>query len=170
MTKRPPANGGKVRVGVLGATGMVGQRFAQLLEHHPQFVITAMAASDRSQGKRYVDATAWRLPGEMPANVRDLTVQAPAPPLDCDVIFSSLPGDIARDVEGKFAAAGYPVITNSSAYRMDDGVPLLIPEINADHLKLLDKCKEGGFIVTNPNCSTVVVAMSLAPLHRVFGI
>lgn len=160
----------KVRVGILGATGMVGQRFAQLLEHHPQFTITALAASDKSQGKNYADACVWRLPGEMPAALRGIKVQACAPPLDCDVIFASLPGDIARDVEGKFAAAGYPVITNSSAYRMDDGVPLIIPEVNADHLQLLDKCKEGGFIVTNPNCSAVVVAMALAPLHKAFGV
>ena len=170
MSKRPPRGNGKVRVGILGATGMVGQRFAQLLEHHPDFVITAMAASDKSVGKCYAEATRWRLAGDMPEGVRGIKVQACEPPLDCDVIFASLPGDIAREVEGKFAAAGYPVITNSSAYRMDDGVPLIIPEINADHLKLLDACGEGGYIVTNPNCSAVVVTMALAPLHRAFGI
>ena len=160
----------KIRVGVLAATGMVGQRFVQLLEHHPDFVITAVAASDKSVGKYYAEATKWRLAGDIPENVRGLRVQACEPPLDCDVIFASLPGDIAREVEGSFAKAGYPVITNSSAYRMDDGVPLIIPEVNADHLKLLDACGDGGYIVTNPNCSTAVIAMALAPLHKAFGV
>src|SRR5215216_5198149 len=115
----------KFRVGILGATGMVGQRFIQLLAEHPQFEVTAVAASDRSQGKPYGEACSWRLTGEMPAVVRSLIVQQPAPPLDCELVFSSLPGDIARESEGSFAAAGYPVISNSSAYRMDADVPLL---------------------------------------------
>jgi aspartate-semialdehyde dehydrogenase len=159
-----------VRVGILGATGTVGQRFVQLLQGHPDFRITALAASDRSQGKPYGEACVWRLPGEMPAAVRSLPVQAPAPPLDCDVVFSSLPADVARDAEGAFAAAGYPVISNSSAYRMDAGVPLLIPEINADQLCLLDGRTGPGFIVTNPNCSTIMVALALAPLHQRWGV
>ena len=161
-----------VRVGILGATGTVGQRFVQLLQGHPDFRITALAASDRSQGKPYGEACVWRLPGEMPAAVRSLPVQAPAPPLDCDVVFSSLPADVARDAEGAFAAAGYPVISNSSAYRMDAGVPLLIPEVNADHLCVLDGRgrEERGFIVTNPNCSTIMVALALAPLHQRWGV
>src|SRR5215510_11957614 len=120
----------KYRVGILGATGMVGQRFIQLLADHPQFEVSAVAASDRSQGKAYGDACSWRLTGEMPASVRSMQVQAPAPPLDCDLVFSSLPGDIARETEGSFAKAGYPVISNSSAFRMDEDVPLLIPEVN----------------------------------------
>src|SRR6266496_1547438 len=128
----------KFKVGILGATGMVGQRFIQLLEDHPQFEITALAASDRSQGKPYAEACTWRLPGELPSFVRKLVVQAPEPPLECDLVFSSLPGDIARETEGNFAAAGYPVISNSSAYRLDSDVPLLIPEVNPDHLGLLD--------------------------------
>ena len=159
-----------VRVGILGATGTVGQRFVQMLQGHPDFRITALAASDRSQGKPYGEACVWRLPGEMPAAVRSLPVQAPAPPLDCDVVFSSLPADVARDAEGAFAAAGYPVISNSSAYRMDAGVPLLIPEINADQLCLLDGRTGPGFIVTNPNCSTIMVALALAPLHQRWGV
>jgi len=159
-----------VRVGILGATGTVGQRFVQLLEHHPRFVVTALAASDRSQGKPYADACAWRLPGDMPAGVRRLPVRSPEPPLDCDVVFSSLPGEIAREVEGAFAAAGYPVLTNSSAFRMDDDVPLLIPEVNAEHLALLEGRRGKGFIVTNPNCSTVVLALALAPLHDRFSV
>jgi aspartate-semialdehyde dehydrogenase len=165
----------KLRVGILGATGTVGQRFIQLLEDHPQFEVTALAASDRSQGKTYAEACKWRLPGEMPARVRSLMVEAPRPPLDCDLVFSSLPGEMAREVEGDFARAGFPVISNSSAYRMDEDVPLLIPEINHEHLSLLKRQvaareSKGGFIVTNPNCSTVMLAMALAPLHARFGV
>jgi aspartate-semialdehyde dehydrogenase len=164
----------KYRVGILGATGMVGQRFIQLLENHPQFEITAVAASDRSQGKSYGDACTWRLNGEMPQPVRSLPVQSPNPPLDCDLVFSSLPGDIARQTEGDFATAGYPVISNSSAFRMDEDVPLLIPEVNHQHLDLLARQRQrytsGGFIVTNPNCSTIMLALALAPLHATFGI
>jgi aspartate-semialdehyde dehydrogenase len=164
----------KYRVGILGATGTVGQRFIQLLENHPQFEVTAVAASDRSQGKAYGEACSWRLPGEMPKGVRSLRVQAPAPPLECDLVFSSLPGDIARETEDSFAAAGYPVITNSSAFRMDEDVPLLIPEVNHQHLNLLARQRQrytsGGFIVTNPNCSAVALALALAPLHAAFGV
>src|SRR6185369_9608778 len=151
---------------------MVGQRFIQLLAAHPQFEVTAVAASDRSQGKAYGDACSWRLTGEMPPKVRAMIVQPPAPPLDCDLVFSSLPGDIARETEGSFAAAGYPVISNSSAYRMDPDVPLLIPEVNHEHLGLIARQQypSGGFIVTNPNCSTIMLALALAPLHASFGI
>ncbi len=167
-------NSRKFKVGILGATGMVGQRFIQLLEKHPQFEVTAVAASDRSRGKAYGEACSWRLQGEMPAKVRSMQVQAPAPPLDCDLVFSSLPGDIARETEGSFAAAGYPVISNSSAFRMDEDVPLLIPEVNHQHLELLPRQRKqytsGGFIVTNPNCSTIMLALALAPLHASFGI
>ncbi len=165
----------KYRVGILGATGMVGQRFIQLLEDHPQFEVSALAASDRSQGKRYADTCKWRLAGDMPVCTRSLVVQAPQPPLDCDLVFSSLPGDIARQTEGSFANEGYPVISNSSAYRMDSDVPLLIPEVNHDHLRLLEAQRarrEGtkGFIITNPNCSTIMLALALAPLHARFGV
>jgi len=164
----------RLRVGILGATGMVGQRFIQLLQDHPQFEITALAASDRSQGKRYAEACSWRLGGEMPATVKSMLVEAPAPPLDCDLVFSSLPGDIARQTEAAFAQAGYPVISNSSAFRMDADVPLLIPEVNHEHLALLDAQKarypSGGLIVTNPNCSTIMLALALAPLHKRFGV
>src|SRR5712671_192603 len=111
------------RVGILGATGVVGQRFIQLLENHPQFEVTALAASDRSQGKAYAEACTWRLPGEMPEPVKKIFVQAPAPPLDCDFVFSSLPGEVAGDAEESFAKAGFPVITNSSPHRMDADVP-----------------------------------------------
>jgi len=164
----------KLRVGILGATGMVGQRFIQLLENHPQFEITAVAASDRSQGKTFGEACTWRLTGEMPQAIRSLKVQPPAPPLDCDLVFSSLPGDIARETESSFAKAGYPVISNSSAFRMDEDVPLLIPEVNHDHLGLLGRQRSGfpsgGFIVTNPNCSTIGLVLALAPIHLAFGV
>jgi aspartate-semialdehyde dehydrogenase len=165
----------KFRVGILGATGTVGQRFVELLEGHPQFEVTALAASDRSQGKPYHEACAWRLAGEMPASVRTLVVSAPQPPLDCDLIFSSLPGERARTTEDAFARAGYPVISNSSAFRMDEDVPLLIPEINHEHLALIETQRrtrgyERGYIVTNPNCSTIMIALALAPLHARFGI
>jgi aspartate-semialdehyde dehydrogenase len=128
----------KYRVGILGATGTVGQRFIQLLDGHPQFEVAALAASDRSQGKAYSEACAWRLPGDMPEAVRGLRVQAPEPPLDCEIVFSSLPGDIARETEESFARAGHAVISNSSALRMDEDVPLLIPEVNHEHLAQLD--------------------------------
>lgn len=106
----------------------------------------------------------------MPAAVRDLPVRPPEPPLDCDVVFSSLPADVARPAEAAFAQAGYPVISNSSAFRMDDDVPLVVPEINADHLGLLDGRRGTGFVVTNPNCSAVMVTLALAPLHARFGV
>lgn len=165
----------KIRVGILGATGMVGQRFVQLLESHPHFEVAALAASARSEGKTYAEACAWRLPSEMPARARDLKVVAPEPPLDCELVFSSLPGEMARETEGAFVRAGYAVISNSSAYRMDEDVPLLIPEVNHEHLALLEKqgTRKGagrGFIVTNPNCSTIMLALALAPLHARFHV
>lgn len=165
----------KLRAGILGATGTVGQRFIQLLAGHPQFEVTALAASDRSAGKSYAEACIWRLPGEMPDRVKAIIVQSPAPPLDCDVVFSSLPGEIAGEAEAGFARAGYPTITNSSSHRMAADVPLLIPEINHGHLALIETQRaargfDRGFIVTNPNCSTIVIAMALAPLHAAFGI
>jgi aspartate-semialdehyde dehydrogenase len=165
----------KYRVGILGATGVVGQRFIQLLQNHPQFEVTALAASDRSQGKSYAQACTWRLPGEMPEAARPIVVQAPAPPLDCDFVFSSLPGDIADHAEEDFARAGYPVISNSSSHRMGADVPLLIPEVNPEHLALIDIQRRNrgfgrGFIVTNPNCSAIAIVLALAPLHARFGI
>lgn len=165
----------KYRVGILGATGTVGQRFVELLEDHPQFEVTALAASDRSAGKPYAEACAWKLAGTVPEYVRDIVVQPIEPPLDCELVFSSLPSTVAREAEGAFARAGFPVISNSSSYRMDEDVPLLIPEINADHLDLiaLQKQKRGfdkGFIVTNPNCAVISIAPPLAALDRQFGV
>src|SRR5437763_13482986 len=133
--RRPVRQGaamGKIRVGILGATGTVGQRFIQLLEQHPQFTVTALAASDRSQGKPYAEACAWRLPGAVPDAVRGLVVQAPEPPLDCDVVFSSLPSDVAGPVDTRFARAGYPGVAHSSPHRPDQPGPLLIPAAAPD--------------------------------------
>lgn len=165
----------KYRVGILGATGTVGQRFIQLLQGHPQFEISALAASDRSAGKTYAEACAWKLNGTIPENVREIEVTPIEPPIDCDIVFSSLPSSVARETEELFARAGFPVISNSSSYRMDEDVPLLIPEINADHLGLIDvqRQKRGfgkGFIVTNPNCAVASFAPPLAALQRKFGI
>ncbi len=162
--------GPKVRLGILGATGTVGQRMIALADGHPQFVVTAVAASERSQGRPYGEACVWRLPGEMPAAVRSLPVRSPEPPLDCDLVLSSLPAEVAGDVETQFAEAGYPVVSNSSSHRMDAGVPLLVPEINPGHLALLEPRGGGGFIVTNPNCSTIMLALALAPLQARFGV
>lgn len=163
---------GKLRVGILGATGTVGQRFLQLLDAHPQFEVAALAGSDRSRGKTYAEACLWRLPGEMPERVRSIVVEEPTPNLDCDFVFSSLPGEIARDTESLFRDAGYPVISNSSAFRMDEDVPLLVPEVNPDHLALIDRqlAQHRGFIVTNPNCVAIGVALALASLEQAFGI
>lgn len=162
-------------MGILGATGTVGQRFVQLLENHPQFEITALAASDRSAGKPYAQACAWKLAGAMPNYVKEIVVEAIAPPLDCELVFSSLPTGVARETEEAFARAGFPVISNSSAYRMDEDVPLLIPEINAEHLALIEiqQQRRGfgkGFIITNPNCAVVSFAPPLAALDKRFGV
>lgn len=165
----------KYNVGILGATGTVGQRFIQLLENHPQFTVTALAASDRSAGKPFAEACAWKLSGGMPESVKNITVQPIEPPLDCEIVFSSLPSNVARETEQLFARAGYPVISNSSSYRMDEDVPLLIAEINHEHLGLIEvqRQKRGftsGFIVTNPNCAVVSFAPPLAALDRRFGV
>ncbi|HEX2639374.1 MAG TPA: aspartate-semialdehyde dehydrogenase [Pyrinomonadaceae bacterium] len=165
----------KYRVGILGATGTVGQRFIQLLDGHPQFDVAALAASDRSAGKPYAEACAWKLAGSIPEAARGIVVEPIEPPLDCDIVFSSLPSSIARDTEEAFARAGYPVISNSSSYRMDEDVPLLIAEINHEHVGLIDTQRERrgfgeGFIVTNPNCAVTSFAPPLAALHRRFGV
>jgi aspartate-semialdehyde dehydrogenase len=165
----------KIKVGVLGATGAVGQRFAQLLADHPYFDLVVVAASDRSAGKRYRDATKWILTEPMPDHLGEMIVQEMSTNLACELIFSALPTESARDWESRFAAAGYGVFSNASAHRMDDDVPLLIPEVNPDHLGLLahQQAKRGwerGFVVTNPNCTSIPMTMALAPLQPLFGI
>jgi len=165
----------KLKVGILAVTGTVGQRFVQLLENHPWFAVTELAASDRSVGQTYERACAWKLARPMPEAVKKLIVKAPEPNLDCDFVFSSLPSEVAGEIEEAFAKAGYPVISNSSHHRMDEDVPLLIPEINADHINIIPFQKERrgydkGFIVTNPNCSAIGLVLALAPLHKAFGL
>jgi aspartate-semialdehyde dehydrogenase len=165
----------KRRIGILGATGLVGQRLAHMLRDHPTFEISAVAASDRSVGRPYGEACPWRLPVEMPASVARLRVEPCEPPLDCDLVVSSLPTAAALEAEPAFAAAGYPVVSNSSALRMDDDVPLVVPEANADHLALVDAQRrrrgfDRGFVVTNPNCSTIALVLALAPLDARFGL
>ncbi len=165
----------KIKVGILGATGFVGQRFAQLLENHPWFEITVLAASDRSVGKVYEEACLWRLSTLMPERLKNLKVHPVEPKLDCDFVFSSLPSSMAREVEETFAKAGYPVISNSSNFRMVQDVPLLVPEINADHCDIIplqqkQRNYEKGFIATNPNCTTITLVLGLAPIEQTFGI
>src|SRR5216110_2718139 len=162
-----------IEVGILGATGMVGQQFIALLAKHPWFKVTWLGASERSQGKAYRDAAAWRLPAAAPDDVLKRVVEQAAPGNAPKLVFSGLDSGVAGEIEGAFANAGHVVISNSRNYRMDAVVPLMIPEVNADHLKLLDAQKAArgwkGRIVTNPNCSTIVLAMALAPLRQ-FGL
>lgn len=166
----------KVKVGILGATGMVGQRFIQLLENHPWFEVSALAASERSAGKPYYESMTgrWKLETPIPAAVRGMEVKECLPNLDCRLVFSALDSSIAGPVEEEFARAGYVVSSNSKNHRMDPDVPLLIPEVNGDHLEIIGKQKERmdstGFIVTNPNCSVIGVVMALAPIHREYTV
>jgi aspartate-semialdehyde dehydrogenase len=164
----------KIPVGILGATGVVGQRFVQLLENHPWFEVAWLAASDRSEGKPYHEATRWRLKTSMPARVAGMRLSAAAPEGAPRVIFAALDTAIALEMEPKFAQAGCAVVTNSSALRMQKDVPLVIPEVNADHIKLLEcqawRRQSRGFVVTNPNCSAIGLVIALKPLHDLFGI
>ena len=162
------------QIGILGATGMVGQRFIQLLENHPWFEVAWLAASDRSSGKRYGDAVRWKLDTQLPQRIADMPVSAAEPTGAPKVVFAALDADIAREMEPKFAAAGSAVISNSSAFRMHPNVPLVIPEVNAEHLHLIDeqswRKESGGYIVTNPNCSAIGLVLALRPLEERFGI
>lgn len=162
---------GAIEVGVLGATGAVGQQFVRLLEGHPQFKLTWLAASDRSAGKRYAEATQWRLSSPRPADAADLMVQTPTPGTGPQLVFSGLDASVAEQIEGDFARAGHVVVSNARNYRMHPAVPLLIPEINPEHLALKPAQAPHwkGLIVTNPNCSTVFLSMALAPLRQ-FGL
>lgn len=164
----------KIPVAVLGATGTVGQRLIALLERHPWFELTAIAASDNSAGRRYGEAVRWHLPTPIPAAVREMVVQPSRPPLDARLVFSALPTDAAKQAEDDFANAGYVVSTNSSPHRMDADVPLLVAEVNGAHLALVEAQKRrrgsGGYIVANPNCSTIQLALALKPVHDAFGI
>jgi len=164
----------KVPVGILGATGVVGQRFIQLLEHHPWFEVAWLAASDRSAGLPYGEAAKWRLKTAIPSKVANMTVSPAEPKGAPKVIFAALDAGIAREMEPAFADAGHAVITNSSAFRMQEDVPLVIPEVNPDHVRVLETQKwyhkNKGFIVTNPNCSAIGLVIALKPLQLAFGL
>src|SRR5258707_13339727 len=149
----------KIPVGILGATGVVGQRFIQLLERHPWFEVAWLAASDRSSGKRYGDAAKWKLDTPLPKHIAEMPVSPATPEGAPKIIFAALDAEIAREMEPAFAAAGCAVISNSSAFRMQEDVPLVIPEVNADHLGLIEeqawRRESGGDIVTNAKCSAL---------------
>ena len=129
----------KIKVGILGATGAVGQRFVSMLQGHPWFEITALCASERSEGKRYADACKWNLRGDMPAHLRDVILQPCEPTIDCEIVFGGLPNDVAGPIEQNFAAAGYIVCSNSRNHRYEADVPLLIPEVNPEHMGLIER-------------------------------
>jgi aspartate-semialdehyde dehydrogenase len=164
----------KIPVGILGATGVVGQRFIQLLENHPWFEVSWLAASERSEGNTYAEAASWRLATPIPDRIARMQVSPAKPDGAPKVIFAALDSGIARQLEPLFADAGCAVVSNSSAFRMPADVPLCIPEVNADHLKLIEcqswRRKNGGFMVTNPNCSATGLTIALAPLDRAFGL
>ena len=164
----------KVPVAVLGATGAVGQRFVQLLTDHPWFEIVALAASERSAGRPYADACNWVIPGDPPPFASEMIVSSLEPTLPARLVFSALPASVAREVEPLFAQAGYAVCSNASAFRYEPDVPLVIPEVNADHLALIERQRAergwSGLIVTSPNCTTTGIAMPLKPLDVAFGL
>jgi aspartate-semialdehyde dehydrogenase len=163
----------RIPVAILGATGMVGQRLIQRLANHPQFEVVAVAASARSAGKPYRQATTWRLPGESFGAVGDqivLPCTVEAMPKGVCLAFSALDAGPAKDIEGAFRQAGWAVVSNASAYRDDPLVPLVVPEINPEHLSMLEAQPGPGFILTNPNCCAIPLAMALAPLDEAFGV
>ncbi|HJK43549.1 MAG TPA: aspartate-semialdehyde dehydrogenase [Methanocorpusculum sp.] len=161
-----------IHVGVLGATGAVGQRFVQLLANHPWFTLSTLTASDRSAGKTYGSVVNWRLDSPFPESVKDIVVSPTTVDAvkDCDIVFSALPADIATTLESEIADAGVGVFSNASSHRMEEDVPLMIAEVNPEHAAHIDVQKKNhnreGFIVTNPNCSTIMLATALAPLRK----
>lgn len=164
-----------ISVAVLGATGSVGQRFISLLDDHPWFKVVALAASDRSVGQRYADAVRWVLNDPMPSYARDMVV-VPARPesIQARIVFSALPADLARDLEPQFAQAGMNVCSNASSYRREEDVPLLLPEVNADHVYIVKRQRLArgwsGCLTTNPNCTSVGLTVALKALDDVFGV
>ncbi len=167
---------GKKKAVVLGATGMMGQKFVQLLAHHPWLEVSAVAASDRSVGKSYAASTGGQMMRRLPVGLGELQVVEAAPRAiaDPDIVFSALPTEVAGPIEEDFAKAGFPVFSNASSHRMDHDVPLLNPEVNADHASLVEEQKRrtkwDGFIVANPNSTTAILSLSLKPLHDRFGL
>ncbi len=164
----------KLPVGILGATGIVGQRFVQLLEHHPWFEVAWLAASERSDGRLYGEAARWKLKTPVPARAAEMRISSANPENAPKIIFAALDAAVAKELEPRFAEAGHAVISNSSAFRMQKDVPLVIPEVNPDHLKVLEcqswRRNSGGFMVTNSNCSAMGLVLALAPLHQQFGL
>jgi aspartate-semialdehyde dehydrogenase len=165
----------RTKVGILGATGMVGQRFVELLTDHPWFEVSYLGASEKSTGKSYEAACAWKLPFPMPEWAKNLKVEDAVPGADGRIIFSGLDSAVAGPIEESFALAGYVVVSNASSHRMAEDVPLVIPEINPDHLALIEVQKknrnyDSGYLITNPNCSTITLSLALSPLEREFGI
>lgn len=161
----------KIDIAILGATGSVGQKFVELLSDHPWFQIAEVAASEKSSGKKYKDATNWIMQSKLEDRVAELEVKSCQPNLDSKFVFSALDASVAGEIESDFAKAGYYVISNARNHRFDNDVPLVIPEVNPDHLEIVKQQKFGkGFIVTNPNCSTIGLVLALKPLHEKFGI
>ena len=163
----------RIEVGILGATGMVGQHFIKFLDGHPLFHLTWLGASERSAGKRYADAAKWHLGGAAPADIAARKVEDAKPGNAPKLVFSAMDASVATDIEQAFAAAGHVVVSNSRNHRMESDVPLLVPEINPGHLQLIPRQQAArgwkGKIVTNPNCSTIVLTMGLAPVMK-FGV
>jgi aspartate-semialdehyde dehydrogenase len=160
----------RFEVAVLGATGTVGQKFIVLLQDHPFFEVKEVVASERSAGKLYREACSWKQNTPMPDNVGDLRVKGINDSIRSSILFSGLDSSVAGPAEDAYANAGHIVISNSKNHRMDRHVPLVIPEINSDHLELIYKQQCKGAIVTNPNCSTIFATMAIAPLHKKFGV
>ena len=165
----------QIPVAVLGATGSVGQRFVSLLDHHPWFKVVALAASDRSVGQKYADACRWILNDPLPEYARDLVVvPATTDCIDAKIVFSALHNEIAKDLEPQFAQAGFAVCSNASSYRRAEDVPLLLPEINADHIQLVKEQRQkrgwSGAILTNPNCTSTGLTIALKALDKAFGV
>ena len=163
----------RIDAGILGATGTVGQQFIRLLERHPWFRPAWLAASERSEGRRYLEATSWRVPSPIPSGIADARLEACVPGRGPQLVFSGLDAAAAQEIEPAFAAAGHIVVSNARSFRMDPRVPLVIPEVNPGHLALLPHQRRergwSGAVVTNPNCSTIVLSMVLAALRH-FGI
>ena len=160
----------KKKVAVLGATGMIGQTLIRLLEGHPWFTIDALVASESSAGKKYSEKCRWVLKEPMPESVREMQILDTSADLDAHILFSALDSNVAEEIELDFKGKGHVIVSNASSHRMASDVPLVIPEVNPDHLQLVNNGGKGGWIVTNPNCSAVVIALALAPISGEYGI
>ncbi|MBN2678014.1 MAG: aspartate-semialdehyde dehydrogenase [Anaerolineaceae bacterium] len=164
----------KIPAAILGATGVVGQRFIQMLAEHPWFEIIALVGSERSAGRTYAEASRWVIPGNPPEHVNEM----PILPLDASipgrVAFSALPVDVARQIEPRLAEAGFAVCSNAATFRLEPDVPVIIPEVNGDHIALLEEQHKNrgwkGLIVTSPNCTTTGIVMALKPLHQAYEV